>query len=100
MERQGYPTLDLDRPQGTGQKVRGIPPVLLNCLESIAKTVARDPAATEKQLTRLADYLRIALQCTDERGVTPAREETLGTALEGLRIMDAYLSSLSPIDQC
>lgn len=93
-------TAELAAAEAQAKKVRGIPPVLLNCLESIAKTVARDPAATEKQLTRLADYLRIALQCTDERGVTPAREETLGTALEGLRSMDAYLSSLSTIDQC
>jgi signal transduction histidine kinase len=93
-------TAELAAAEAQANQVRGIPAVLLNCLESIAKTVARDPAATEKQLTRLADYLRIALQCTDERGVTPAREETLGTALQGLRIMDAHLSALSTIDQC
>jgi Histidine kinase/Histidine kinase-, DNA gyrase B-, and HSP90-like ATPase len=93
-------TAELAAAEAQAKKVRGIPSILLNCLESIAKTVARDPAATEKQLTRLADYLRIALQCTDERGVTPAREETLGTALQGLRVMDAYLSALSTIDQC
>jgi signal transduction histidine kinase len=93
-------TAELAAAEAQANQVRGIPAVLLNCLDSIAKTVARDPVATEKQLTRLADYLRIALQCTDERGVTPAREETLGTALQGLRIMDAYLSALSTIDQC
>lgn len=93
-------TAELVAAEAQANQVRGIPAVLLNCLESIAKTVARDPAATEKQLTRLADYLRIALQCTDERGVTPAREATLGTALQGLRIMDAYLSGLATIDQC
>jgi sensor histidine kinase YesM len=93
-------TAELAAAESQAQKVRGIPPVLLNCLESIAKTVARDPAATEKQLTRLADYLRIALQCTDERGVTPAREEALGTALQALRIMDAYSSELSTSEQC
>lgn len=93
-------TAELAAAEAQAKKVRGIPAILLNCLESIAKTVARDPAATEKQLTRLADYLRIALQCTDERGVTPAREETLGTALQGLRVMDAYLSALSTTDQC
>jgi len=93
-------TAELAVAEAQAKKVRGIPAILLNCLESIAKTVAHDPAATERQLTRLADYLRIALQSTDERGVTPAREETLGTALRGLRVMDAYLSALSPIDQC
>jgi sensor histidine kinase YesM len=91
---------ELAAAEAQARQVRGIPPVLLNCLESIAKTVTRDPAATEKQLTRLGDYLRIALQCTDERGVTPAREEALGTALQALRIMDAYSSALSTIDQC
>jgi two-component system LytT family sensor kinase len=93
-------TAELAAAEAQANRVRGIPAVLLNCLESIAKTVARDPAATEKQLARLADYLRIALQSTDERGITPAREETLGTALRGLRIMDTYLSALSTIDQC
>lgn len=93
-------TAELAAAEAQAKKVRGMPAILLNCLESIAETVARDPAATEKQLTRLADYLRIALQRTDERGVTPAREETLDTALQGLRVMDAYLSALSTIDQC
>ncbi len=91
---------ELAAAEAQAKRVRGIPPVLLNCLESIAKTVTSDPAATETQLTRLADYLRIALQCTDHRGVTPAREEALGTALQALRIMGAYSSSLSTIDQC
>ncbi len=92
-EREAAATLltaELAAAEARAQQVRGIPPVLLKCLESIAKTVSGDPAATEKQLTRLGDYLRIALQYTDERGVTPAREEALGTALQALRIMDAH----------
>ena len=93
-------TAELATAEAQAQKVRGIPPVLLYCLESIAKTISGDPAATERQLARLADYLRIALQCTDERGVTPAREEALGTALQALRIMDAYSSELSTSERC
>jgi Histidine kinase len=93
-------TAELAAAEAQAQQVRGIPPVLLNCLESIAKTISGDPAATERQLARLADYLRIALQCTDERGVTPDREEALATALQALRIMDAYSSELSSSEKC
>ena len=58
-------------------KLQAIPPVLLQSLDGIAETVRRDPQLTERQLTRLADYLRLALECTDERGMTPERERAL-----------------------
>ena len=49
---------------------------------AIARRNRRSPCAaipqlTERQLTRLADYLRLALECTDERGITPERERAL-----------------------
>src|SRR5262249_51054110 len=42
-------------------ELRRIPPMLLQSLDGIAATVRRDPGTTERQLTRLADYLRVAL---------------------------------------
>jgi hypothetical protein len=93
-------TAELAAAESQTQQVRGIPPVLLRCLESIATTVSRDPAAAERQLTRLADYLRIALECTDDRGITPAREDALATALQALRTMDASSRKLSMSEQC
>ena len=47
----------------------------------------------DPELMRLADYLRIALECTDERGMTPERERLLEAAVAALRDSGAY-----PID--
>ena len=58
-------------------KVQEIPPILLRSLDGIADGIGRDSSLTERQLTRLADYLRLALECTDERGITPERERAL-----------------------
>ena len=77
--------------------MQAIPPVLLHSLDGIAETVRRDPALTERQLTRLADYLRLALECTDERGMTPERERALDSAVAALRDSGAYSLDLTLI---
>jgi two-component system LytT family sensor kinase len=71
-------------------KLQAIPPVLLQSLDGIAKNVRRDPSLTERQLTRLGDYLRLALECTDSRGITPERERALDAAVAALRDSGAY----------
>ena len=81
---------ELERAQQRAAKLQLIPPILLGSLEGIAETVRRDPVQTERQLTRLADYLRIALECSDERGITPERERALENALAALRQSGAY----------
>lgn len=81
--------------QERANKLRAIPPVLLQSLSGIADTVRRDPDLTEKQLARLADYLRLALECTDARGVTPEREHALEAAVATLRETGAYTLTLN-----
>jgi hypothetical protein len=76
-------------------KLQAIPPVLLQSLDGIAKTVRRDPSLTERQLTRLGDYLRLALECTDSRGITPERERALDAAVAALRDSGAYSHDLT-----
>lgn len=81
--------------QERANKLRSIPPVLLQSLSGIADTVRRDPDLTEKQLARLADYLRLALECTDARGITPERERALEAAVATLRETGAYTLTLT-----
>ena len=83
-------TAELTAAQARARKLQSIPPVLLRSLDGIAGTVRGDPALTERQLTRLADYLRLALECTDDRGVTPERERALDSAVAALRDSGAY----------
>src|SRR5262249_11235653 len=83
-------TAELTEAQARAAKLQSIPPVLLHSLDGIANTVRRDPSLTERQLTRLADSLRLALECTDERGVTPERERALDTAVAALRDSGAH----------
>ena len=83
-------TAELTAAQARARKLQSIPPVLLRSLDGIAGTVRGDPALTERQLTRLADYLRLALECTDDRGVTPERERALDAAVTALRDSGAY----------
>ena len=54
-----------------------------------------DAALTERQLTRLADYLRLALECTDATGITPERERALESAVAALRESGAYTLDLT-----
>src|SRR5262249_56236079 len=76
-------------------KLQGIPQVLLHSLDGIAKTARRDPALTERQLTRLADYLRLALEYSDDQGMTPDRERALDFAVAALRESGAYSMDLT-----
>jgi hypothetical protein len=81
--------------QARAAKLQSIPPVLLGSLDGIVATVRGDPARTERQLTRLGDYLRVALECTDDRGVTPEREHALESAVTALRESGAYSFDVS-----
>ncbi|HEY4305857.1 MAG TPA: histidine kinase, partial [Gemmatimonadaceae bacterium] len=85
----------LDEAQQRATKLQSIPPVLLHVLDGIGETARHDPELTERQLTVLADYLRIALECTDARGVTPERERLLDLALAALRQTGAYSRDLT-----
>jgi signal transduction histidine kinase len=87
--------LQLDEAQQRATKLQSIPPVLLNALDGIGETARHDPALTERQLTVLADYLRIALECSDARGVTPERERSLDLAVAALRQTGAYSLDLT-----
>lgn len=76
-------------------KVQEIPPILLRSLDGIAEGIGRDSSLTERQLMRLADYLRLALECTDERGITPERERALHGAVVELQMIGAYSTTLT-----
>jgi hypothetical protein len=88
-------TAELMAAQARATKLQGIPQVLLHALDGIAETVRRDAALTERQLTRLADYLRVALESTDERGMTLEREHALASAVAALRESGAYSPDLT-----
>jgi hypothetical protein len=88
-------SVELAAAQNRAVKLQAIPPVLLQSLDGIAKSVRRDPQLTERQLTRLGDYLRLALECTDERGITPERERALDSAVAALRESGAYSLNLT-----
>ena len=75
--------------------LRRIPPILLKSLDGIAATVRRDPGLTERQLMRLADYLRVALECADPLGVTNDRRRRLDAAAAALRDSGAYAPDLT-----
>jgi two-component system LytT family sensor kinase len=76
-------------------ELRRIPPILLQSLDGIAATVRHDPATTERQLARLADYLRVALECADPQGVTHERRRRLDAAAAALRESGAYALELT-----
>jgi hypothetical protein len=59
------------------ERLHEVSPVLLRALERIAEVVQLEPRRTEELLARLADYLRAAIECSDELGVTPERERVL-----------------------
>jgi two-component system LytT family sensor kinase len=88
-------TTELALAQARATKLQAIPPVLVRSLDGIAETARRDPKLTERQLTRLADYLRLSLECTDERGITPDRERALESAVVALRESGAYSTDLT-----
>jgi hypothetical protein len=81
--------------QRRAAKLQSVPPILLRSLDGIAETVRRDPVLTERQLTRLADYLRVALECSDDQGITPERELALENAVAALRQTGAFSPDLT-----
>lgn len=81
---------ELEVARGRAAQLQSIPPVLLHSLDGIAAGLRRDAGVTEKQLSRLGDYVRLALECTDERGVTPERARALDAAVAALRESGAY----------
>jgi len=76
-------------------ELRRIPPILLQSLDGIAARVRHDPATTERQLARLADYLRVALECADPQGVTHERRRRLDAAAAALRDSGAFAPELT-----
>jgi two-component system LytT family sensor kinase len=87
--------VELSAARARAMKLQEIPPILLRSLDGIADGVGRDSSLTERQLTRLADYLRLALECTDERGITPERERALHAAVVELQTIGAYSITLT-----
>jgi two-component system, LytTR family, sensor kinase len=67
-------------------RMQAIPPVVLKALDRVieAVTAAPSPRRTEQLLARLGDYLRVAIECSDEHGVTGAREQSLERSLAHL----------------
>ncbi len=76
-------------------ELRRIPPFLLQSLDGVAATVRLDPGVTERQLARLADYLRVALECADPLGVTAERRRRLDAAAAALHDVGAYPPDLT-----
>jgi sensor histidine kinase YesM len=87
--------VELTDAQQRAAKLQSVPPILMRSLDGIAESARRDPALTERQLTRLADYLRIALECSDDRGVTPERELALADAVAALGRTGAFSPDLT-----
>ena len=67
-------------------RMQAIPPVVLSALDRVidAVSAAPSPRRTEQLLARLGDYLRVAIECSDEQGVTGAREQSLARSLAHL----------------
>jgi hypothetical protein len=64
-------------------RLQEIPPVVLGALERVIALVAAAPSPrrTEQLLARLGDYLRVAIECSDEQGITTSREQSLARSL-------------------
>jgi two-component system sensor histidine kinase AlgZ len=82
-------------------RLREIPPVVLRALDRVidAVSAAPQPRKTEQLLARLGDYLRVAIECSDEHGVTGPREQSLARSLAHLeRLAGSPIpsSSLTP----
>jgi signal transduction histidine kinase len=66
-------------------RLQAIPPAVLAALDRVIEAVSARPAPTprrtEQLLARLGDYLRVAIECSDEEGVTASREQSLARSL-------------------
>ena len=70
-----------------------VPSALLEAIDRIAENVGRDAELTERQLARLGDYLRAALETTDDEGTTPERRRRLDIATAELRASGVTLAA-------
>ena len=80
-------------------RMQAIPPVVLSALDRVIDAVSAlpSPRRTEQLLARLGDYLRVAIECSDEHGVTGAREQSLARSLAHLeRLAGPAMPSPSP----
>ena len=66
-------------------RLQEIPPAVLKALDRVIEAVSARPAPsprrTEQLLARLGDYLRVAIECSDEEGITAVREQSLARSL-------------------
>ena len=66
-------------------RLQAIPPAVLKALDRVIEAVSARPAPsprrTEQLLARLGDYLRVAIECSDEEGITATREQSLARSL-------------------
>jgi len=69
-----------------------VPAALLEAIDRIAESVGRDAALTERQLARLGDYLRAALESTDDDAANPERRRRLESATAELRASGVALA--------
>jgi two-component system LytT family sensor kinase len=79
-------------------RMQSIPPVVLEALDRVIAAVraAPSPRRTEQLLAKLADYLRIAIECSDEQGLTGARERALAQSLATLERLATTTVNSSP----
>ncbi len=70
-----------------------VPSALLQAIDRIAEGVGHDAALTERQLARLGDYLRAALETTDDDGTNPSRRRRLESAAAELRASGVSLAA-------
>ena len=66
-------------------RLQEIPPTVLKALDRVIEAVSARPGPsarrTEQLLARLGDYLRVAIECSDEEGITAVREQSLARSL-------------------
>ena len=76
-------TRELRTARERAARLRSIPPVVLNALDRAIDAVSVDPSPrrTEQLLARLADYLRVAIECSDDEGLTDSRQQSLARSL-------------------
>jgi two-component system LytT family sensor kinase len=76
---------ELDTARLRAARLQEIPPAVLKALDRVIETVSArptpSPRRTEQLLARLGDYLRVAIECSDEEGITPSREQSLARSL-------------------
>jgi hypothetical protein len=79
-------------------RLQAIPPVVLRALDRVIEAVsaAPSPRRTEQLLARLGDYLRVAIECSDEQGVTISREQSLERSLAHLERLAGSTVPYSP----